>query len=443
MKKRDLLALAWDNLTKKKLRTFLTTAGVMIGVGALICMFAFGQGVQRNIKEQFNKLGLFNYIMASVKNTDPSPNDPNGLSRIRILNDKALKMISAIPGVEAAYPEMRFPAQVRIRNEQEFTLVQVLPVLALKSGMIPLETGRIYTPNEPNGLVMNRDMLRRMGLPTGDSMIGTPVEVRTLTLDFNPLHLIRSAFSASGGGLPISSRVYSFELVGISRQAGMGGPMPMRTDVIISPQAARGMKKLAITSLFDFFKADIPTDAYGSITVKVASPLKIDAVKQALRARGLNTFAWLDQMEEMKKGFLIMDMFLLAVGMIGTTVACLGIVNTMVMSVLERFREIGIMKAVGASDSDVHAIFLVESGLIGLLGGIMGLILAWLVGRLINVIVNVVGQSHGMSNINYFSFPLWLSLGGIGLAIVVSLIAGFVPTCRAASINPVAALRHD
>jgi len=167
------------------------------------------------------------------------------------------------------------------------------------------------------------------------------------------------------------------------------------------------------------------------------------ALAATLEERGFRTFALMDQLEEMQKGFIIMDMFLLAVGMIGITVASLGIVNTMVMSILERYREIGIMKAVGATDGDVQKIFLFESGMIGLLGGAFGLTLAWVVSVAINAIINSFSSRQGVPYIQYFNFPWWLCLGAITFSILVSLIAGVYPTLRAARVDPVVALRHD
>jgi putative ABC transport system permease protein len=151
----------------------------------------------------------------------------------------------------------------------------------------------------------------------------------------------------------------------------------------------------------------------------------------------------MDQLDEMRTGFLIMDMFLIAVGMIGITVASLGIVNTMVMSILERYKEIGIMKAIGASDKDVKKIFFFESGVIGFVGGILGLALGWIVSMLINLIVNSFTAKQGVPYMNYFSFPWWLCLGAIMFSVLVSLLAGIYPTLRAARVDPVVALRHD
>jgi putative ABC transport system permease protein len=113
------------------------------------------------------------------------------------------------------------------------------------------------------------------------------------------------------------------------------------------------------------------------------------------------------------------------------------------MSILERYKEIGIMKAVGASDKDVKKIFFFESGVIGFMGGVFGLALGWSVGRVINLIINGFANRQGVPHMNYFSFPWWLCLGAIVFSILISLLAGIYPTVRAARVDPIVALRHD
>jgi putative ABC transport system permease protein len=158
---------------------------------------------------------------------------------------------------------------------------------------------------------------------------------------------------------------------------------------------------------------------------------------------GLRVFALADQFQEVQKGFLIMNMVLAAVGMIAIVVASLGIVNTMVMSILERYSEIGIMKAVGASDRDIRRIFFFESSVIGFVGGVFGFALGWAVSGVINRVVNYFLAKQGVPFITYFSFPAWLIVGAVTFSVAVSLAAGVYPAMRAARIDPVRALRHD
>ena len=454
----DYIEQACGNLWKRKLRTFLTTCGVVIGVGALVCMFAFGKGVQKRIADQFNKVDLFNYINVSAPNrtgepafsSDPddpdargmggaaAPADANHPDTLR-LDAQFLEEARKIEGVEAAFPEMRFPAQICLGDKEQFTLVQVLSADIPRSGPLPLRAGRCYDPYEPNELILTDSLLRRLGVNEPSNALGKQIEVATLTLDFSLANLLRMVFSRDGRGLPFARQSYRFTIVGVAKRLPFGG----MGDVYVQPEAAGTMRKLSLTSIWDFFRPAGEAANYPAVTLRVRSPRYVAPVKKELESRGLRTFALMDQLEEMRTGFLIMDMFLIAVGMIGITVASLGIVNTMVMSILERYREIGIMKAVGATDGDVQRIFLFEAGMIGLLGGLFGLVLGWGVSQVINEVINALMTRQAAPRMEYFNFPWWLCLGAIAFSILVSLVAGIYPTLRAARVDPVVALRHD
>jgi putative ABC transport system permease protein len=166
-------------------------------------------------------------------------------------------------------------------------------------------------------------------------------------------------------------------------------------------------------------------------------------VEDKIKAMGYGAFALNDLLRSAKTGFIVLDIVLSLIGSIALVVSSLGIVNTMVMSILERTREIGIMKAIGGSDGDIRRIFLIEAAAIGLLGGMAGVVLGWVVGRGINFGANVVIRNQGGTPGNLFSLPFWLIGGAIGFSIVVSLIAGSYPASRAAKLDPIQALRHD
>jgi putative ABC transport system permease protein len=458
MRTSDYIEQACGNLRKKKLRTFLTTSGVVIGIGALVSMLAFGQGIQRNITDQFNKVGLFNYINVSTAREGgrpPSfdPDDPHDAGRMGDsaaradandrdaprLDAQFLNEVRGMKGVETVFPELRFPAQIRLGEKEQFTLVQVLSASICRSGPMPLRAGRCYDSNEPNELIISDSLLRRLGVNEPPETLGKEIEVATLSLDFGLTNLLRMVFSRDGQALPFARESYRFRIVGVAERMPFGG----MSDVYVQPEVAGGMRKLSLTSIWDFFQPAGTAANYSTVTVKVESPRDVAPVKKELESRGFRTFALMDQLEEMRTGFLIMDMFLIAVGMIGITVASLGIVNTMVMSILERYREIGIMKAVGATDGDVQRIFLFESGMIGLLGGFFGLALGRGVSLVINEVVNALMARQAAPRMEYFSFPWWLCLGAMVFSILVSLAAGILPTRRAARVDPVVALRHD
>jgi putative ABC transport system permease protein len=182
---------------------------------------------------------------------------------------------------------------------------------------------------------------------------------------------------------------------------------------------------------------------YNAATVHLTSAKNLDTVEKAINGLGLRTISIASAISQLKRVFLIVDMLLAFVGSIGLAVSCLGITNTMVMAVLERTREIGVMKAVGAEDQDIRWLFLAESAAIGAVGGVIGLIFAWVLGRVINIGANFYFVSQGFQKENLFTIPVWLIGAAIGFSILVSIGAGLYPADRAAKIDPTRALRHD
>ena len=214
MKISDYIEQSFSNLWKKKLRTILTTCGVVIGVGALACMFAFGQGIQKNITDQFNKVDLFNYINVSARNRTGAPafsadhDDPDAGRRSRtsvqtdanapeapLLDEQFLEEAKKIEGVETAFPELRFPARICLSEKEQFTLVQVLSADICRSGTVPFRAGRCYEPREPNELILTDSLLRRLGEKEPSNAIGKQIEVATLTLDLSFTNLFRMIFA--------------------------------------------------------------------------------------------------------------------------------------------------------------------------------------------------------------------------------------------------------
>ena len=447
----DYIEQSFSNLRKKKLRTFLTTFGVVIGIGALVSMFAFGKGMQKNLTDTFNELELFNYVGVYSRSLNSrgaeDPDNPNMQEDTRrsapVLDDDFLLSLTKVEGVEWALPEIRFPALIRLADEEEFSLIQVLPANICQAGFIKLRAGEFYTSDEENSLIVSDSLLRRLKIKKPESAIGRQIEVSTLTVDFSLSNLKNIVSFLKGTGLPFSRQNYTFTIVGVIERMGMSGPMPVRSSIFIPHGTSQKMKKISITSVSDIFQSMRPSRGYSAVGIKLTSPKYVEPVKTQMEELGYETFAMLDQLEEIKTAFRFVDLFLFAVGMIGISVAALGIINTMVMSILERYKEIGIMKAVGASDKDVKKIFFFESGVIGFMGGVFGLGLGWIVSIVINLIINSIATRQGVPHIHYFTFPWWLCLGAIVFSILISLAAGVYPTLRAARVDPVVALRHD
>ena len=158
---------------------------------------------------------------------------------------------------------------------------------------------------------------------------------------------------------------------------------------------------------------------------------------------GFAAYSLLDASNGLNLVFRVFDMFLAIFGSLALVVASLGIINTLVMAILERRREIGILKALGAADRDVRMLFFVEAGAMGLLGGVFGVLIGWLIGRAINFGTNIYLARQALPAISVTAVPWWMVGLAIAFSILVSLAAGMYPASRAARLDPVQALRYE
>ncbi len=452
MKFTDAVEFSLASLRKRRLRTLLTASGVMIGIGALVSMISFGKGMQKNVTQAFKASDLFTTLMVMPGGPDvpsrdpdePGRSVPSGGRRDAVLDDAVVAEIARIPGVRLAYPDVNFPALIGLGEKEEFRLVQVVPAAIAASGALKMGWGKAYASDDEEGVVVSRSLLRRLGKGEPAAAVGLKLRITSVSIDIGKLASIDLAAVFSGRGFPVATESYDFPILGVTEISPFGGgPSPVQNEVLIPPGTARRIKRLPMTSIWDLFRMRSGRLGYSTVSVKLESLRDLERVKSRVGEMGFTTFALADQFEQVTKGFYFMDMILAAVGMIAIVVAALGIVNTMVMSILERFREIGIMKAVGAGDGDVKRIFFFESGTIGLIGGVAGCVLGWAVSLLINRVVNFYLARQGMPDIDYFAFPFWLFLGAVGFSLLVSLVSGIYPARRAARVDPVVALRHD
>jgi len=170
---------------------------------------------------------------------------------------------------------------------------------------------------------------------------------------------------------------------------------------------------------------------------------EIEYVKPQLEAMGIHVVSLYDELDEIKSQFIILDSILGVIGAISLFVAALGIINTLIMSVMERRREIGIMRSVGARKKDVKIQFLTEAGIIGFFGSVLGLLLGWLITRVANIVFNSYILKDREEVVELFYFPWWLILGSILFAVIVGVASGLYPASKAARVDPVMALRHE
>ncbi len=468
----DMIILGFENLWRTKLRTTLTVIGVVVGIGALTSMISFGTGMQKNITDAFKNNDLFTSLTVTSQRIDIQEMMSGDFERDTIaeddvpLTDSVVLVIQQIPGVEIAFPEITFPAKLRMGNSETNTTVQAVPAQirefkpyndllggtffahdSAADAVIRWETLRrmkliVDDPENPYELT-GKDSLDGVRIITIDSIVGKNMDIisaviRVPRMPLNPLRVMQILEED-----PFSEKITPIRITGVLRRSSLFSDNIFSGGILIPGKTADQIPRVSFDTVLDFLSDREEGGQYQTIHVRVKEIKDLEPVRKKLEEMGVEVFTITDQFKELKRGFLIMDTILGAIGTIALFVASLGIINTMIMSILERTRDIGIMKAIGGAESDIRKIFFVEAASIGFLGAMFGLILGWGVTRVANFVANTKLIPQGELPIELFYFPLWLILGAIAFSMIVSLAAGLYPAIRAARIDPVKALRHD
>jgi ABC-type antimicrobial peptide transport system permease subunit len=483
----DILWLSLRNLREAKLRAVLTTMGVLVGVAVIITMVSFGLGLQRNTVSRFKELDLFNEITVYGKSLsnlveegfnknpgepgarrqperrkeDPGPDKPPE----RPLDDAAIAEIASLPGVASVEPNISVVTYARANGKAKMVTIGGTLVPNPASRFKNFAAGQMISAPEADEAIVDERFLKDFGYEKPETAVGqkidllAPPEKKSAEEEDQPNFF----------GIPLEDEenkdaqtdalvARSFRIVGVLKDelTGTGkrfrGLMPAY-GIYISVQAARLWREEHHDEMADVALelarqsgtiGKNETIGYGTAVVRVSDPLMLTPVRDRINALGFGSFSIMDQLEQLRTVFLIINSALGLLGGISLLVASFGIANTMIMSILERTREIGIMKAIGAEDREIKLIFFVEAGVIGLAGGIFGALAAWGIDGVANRLAyKFILKPQGASYVDFFALPPYLWLGAILFAVLVSILAALYPSARAARIDPVKALRHD
>jgi putative ABC transport system permease protein len=192
-----------------------------------------------------------------------------------------------------------------------------------------------------------------------------------------------------------------------------------------------------------FAPEDKSGKTFSQITLDIDPHVLYKTISDSVESLGYKTFSFAAQFEEIQKAFFYFDLALSVIGLIALLTASLGIVNTMVMSITERKREIGVLKSLGADEREIRGLFLVESGVIGFIGTIIGIFSGWVITRIVSAVAHFYMRREGIPEMELFALPMWLILIALAVGVGVSVLAGLYPAARAARVDPVEALRND
>jgi putative ABC transport system permease protein len=488
MKARDLTELAVRNLREAILRNSLTTLGIAVGVASLVAMLSLGVGLQALASQRLTRSGLFDAIFVTSprgfggggggQGGGPGGNHARGpfgasAKEARLLDEDARHELAQIPNVTEVYPQIRFGAQVRLAgaagvpastaaaessggpkaadaaaNALTSTSALGLPESSRSSGAFDGMKGSFFSSAQASEVILQNDFAKDLDA-SPESLVGKDLVLRyaerTSSPSADPTGGLLSAMTGGAvSGLSVAPREKKFRIVGIIESdpsAGIGGFGGAR---VFLPLATAESLHVAQPSDLQSMMSGAPSKpSYIALTVRAKSPKDVQQIEDAVKKAGFLAFSLLDATKGLRIFFTVFDLLLGLFGSLALTVASLGIINTLVMAILERRREIGILKALGATDGDVKRLFFAEAAAMGFLGGILGVAGGWLIGRALTLGTTIYLKRQDLPSVQISSVPWWLALSAIGFAVVVSLAAGLYPAARAAKLNPVEALRYE
>jgi len=446
MKARDLTDLALRNLREAMLRNALTTLGVAVGVASLVAMLSLGVGLQQLASKRLSQSGLFDTIFVTPKNSfrgmgRPQPRDTEPDKPPRPLDEEARQQLAKLPNVIEVYPQIRFFTEVRFNGKPYSTVVAGMPDSSRNSGAFDGMQGNFFSSTSADEAILQIEFAKDLS-DKPSSLLGQDLILRYAERQANPAAGSDPAFI---GGFSVVPRELKLKIIGIVETepaAGYGGYGNAR--LLIPLQTATTLRAAQVNDLRDIVRGDTSDKlTYSSLSVRAKSPSQVEALESSIKTMGFNAFSLLDASKSLRTFFSVFDLLLGIFGSLALAVATLGIINTLVMAILERRREIGVLKALGAADSDVQQLFFVEAGVMGFLGGIFGVTFGWLLGRAITFGTNVYLKRQNLNPIDLSSVPWWLVILALVFAVLVSLGAGLYPASRAAKLNPVDALRYE
>lgn len=444
----DLLSMSVNNLRRRKLRTALTVLGVIIGVASVVIMVSLGIGLNQLMLEMYSSYGDMTTI--SVYSNSRYMDAASSDSEPMYLTDEVLEQFKHLDHVDGVSPMLSCYALFKQGLYE--TTVDITGVSQEYLEKIPLGQGQIPEEGGPMKLIYGNCVIQWFrNSKTGEGYWETQ---KLPDVDFmnKPMFVIfdmDSYYQSQGGGenAPKPPKKYMIETAGVV-EGGVDEYNSYAYSVYTEIEGLKAQLKQI------FKKKPIPNQPtnkkgkpypyfiYDNAVVFVDDMANVTEVQKVISDMGYQANSQMEWIEQSQQTYDIIQMVLGGIGAISLFVAAIGIANTMMMSIYERTKEIGVIKVLGCDMGNIRNMFLIESGFIGFMGGVIGLSISFAVSYAMN---NFLGLGQAMMGVDgdISRIPLWLAASAVVFAIFVGMVAGFFPSLRAMKLSPLAAIRNE
>ena len=456
MNNNDLLSMAFRNLKRRKVRSLLSIVGVVIGTTSIVVMLSLGIGLNEGNKKQVEKYENLHIIQVM---------NPGGINRQTgekiVLDDTALRNILAIPGATEATPILQQSLRIVAgKYVADATVIGIRASAMEEFNYKVKEGGRILRAGDKNAMVFGEDVLYDFYNPKkSDYAPYVPPDENgnrpkpTVDVFSGKLFMTgdmeygdkkrRNPDSNSGPGTDADKKKfkqYPIKAVGVleTSNGSMGYQVMMDYDylskILEEVQSVRGDRPQTSKK-----------KSYDEVAVYVKDVKDVKSVLESIREMGFETYSpqdWLNQVEEQGK---LIQGILGGIGAISLLVAAIGITNTMIMSIYERTREIGVMKVIGANLKDIRNLFLLEAALIGVSGGVIGVMFSYLISFAINKLLTSFFAENmmGTEGSDLSIIPFSIVILAIVFSTAIGVLSGYYPANRAMKISALESLKNE
>lgn len=453
MKLSDLLLMSILNLWKRKLRTVLTVLGVVIGITSIVVMMALGNGLKESMMESISNYSSITQI--TVNSGQSWNSDGKQQEEIR-LDDALVQELSSMEHVVGVYPKLTVSVLAKSGKYMSWMNLCGMTQEGLASLKLPVGQGELPKEGGELTLFYGSSVLTDFYIEkTGIYPYWEKQEVPDIDLMESPIFIIfdtdaywSSKNSGSDPNTPVTKAPKKYLVKTSGVMEGEPGEWTMNSSNVYCD-----MEALKIQLKRVFKKNPIPGQPtrkngkpynelfYTELVVQVDEMENVQALTTMLQDQGYNAYSDAEWIQSQTEQMNTIQLVLGAIGAVSLLVAAIGITNTMMMSIYERTKEIGVMKVLGCDIRNIQALFLMEAGFIGFIGGIVGIIFSYGLSIVINSLLGA-SQVMGMTG-DICRIPGWLPLLAVLFAIVIGMIAGFLPSLRAMRLSPLAAIRNE